>query len=114
MMNIAKKSFVLLATFLLATSTLATSLQAESLNRDGVMRYITEQQNYMTKPWLTSKKNLDDIFKHAYQLNIKRSVPSDSELQYEATNQGTKFDCFKEYGPRKCKQFYNLFMQTMF
>ena len=113
-MKITWKSLVLLAAFLSASSLLVTSVQAESLNRDGVMRYITEQQNYMTKPWLTSKKNLDDIFKHAYQLNIKRSVPSDSELQYEITNQGTKFDCFKEYGPRKCKQFYNLFMQTMF
>ena len=113
-MKIAKKRFVLFAAFLLAASILVTSLQAEPLNQDGVMRYITEQQNYMTKPWLTSKKNLDNLFKHTYQLNIKRSVPSDSEIEYEATNPGDDFDCFKEYGPRKCKQFYKLFMHTLF
>ena len=113
-MKIGKKRFVLLPAYLLSISILVTSLQAEPLNRDGVMRYITEQQNYMTKPWLTSKKDLDDLFKHTFQLNIKRSVPSDSNYQYEETNQGTKFDCFKQYGPRKCKQFYKLFMQTLY
>ena len=113
-MKIPKKSFLLLATFLLATFIMVTSVQAEPVDRDGVMRYITEQQNYMTKPWLTSKKNLDNLFKHAYQPSIKRSVPSDFDFQYKATNQGGKSDCLKEYGPGKCMQFYKLFVQTLF
>ena len=109
-----KRSFVLLAAFLLGAHILVATIEADPLFRDNVMRYITEQQNYMTKPWLKPKKNLADLRKHIYQLSIKRSIPSKEEPKDENREPEKMFDCYKAYGLDKCKLFYQLYLQTMF
>ena len=81
-MKLGKICFILLVTFAFTAPILVESIEFDDMYRAMVMRYINEQQNYMTKPWLRPKqddKKLDGLRKHMYQLSIKRSSPPETK-----------------------------------
>ena len=124
-MLIQRTELVLLAAFLLGIpifdcSLFVASFDVDPIHREAVMKYINEQQKYMTKPWLTPKKKISDLAalrKHAYQL-FKRPNPTDLQptviIDYEEASPDTNFDCYQKYGRKNCNLRKDLFYSLLF
>ena len=93
----------MLATFLFAAPILVGSVEFDDMYRAMVMRYINQEQNYMTKPWLKPKqedKQVDSLRKHIKrnQFSNKRAIPRKTQpkpfSENKFANPAKVYDCY--------------------